>query len=55
VIVCIVDGSGVGGIAYPYAGDSDGLWLRSGIEGVPDGEFQFPLVVRPAEAGSRAR
>jgi L-alanine-DL-glutamate epimerase-like enolase superfamily enzyme len=32
VIVRIVDEDGAGGIGYTYAGDSGGLWLRSGIE-----------------------
>jgi L-alanine-DL-glutamate epimerase-like enolase superfamily enzyme len=32
VIVRIVDEDGASGIGYTYAGDSGGLWLRSGIE-----------------------
>jgi L-alanine-DL-glutamate epimerase-like enolase superfamily enzyme len=32
VIVRIVDEDGAAGIGYTYAGDSGGLWLRSGIE-----------------------
>jgi L-alanine-DL-glutamate epimerase-like enolase superfamily enzyme len=32
VIVRIVDEGGASGIGYTYAGDSGGLWLRSGIE-----------------------
>jgi L-alanine-DL-glutamate epimerase-like enolase superfamily enzyme len=32
VIVRIVDESGASGIGYTYAGDSGGLWLRSGIQ-----------------------
>jgi L-alanine-DL-glutamate epimerase-like enolase superfamily enzyme len=32
VIVRVVDESGASGIGYTYAGDSGGLWLRTGIE-----------------------
>jgi len=32
VVVRIVDEAGATGIGYTYAGDSGGLWLRSGIE-----------------------